>query len=84
MVAPDGEQFVEFGAVADPAHDQPGGGRLVGGGERGERHLGDLGVGNQLAGVGVDGRARVVHRCPGVGGDGGDRAGHRGVLGQHE
>jgi hypothetical protein len=75
------------GLVADPAHDQPGGGRVLigvrGGGERGERHLGDLGVGDQVAGVGVDDSARVVHRCPGLLGDAADRAVHRAVLGQH-
>ena len=38
-------------SVADPAHDQPGGDvlGLAAGGERGERHLGDLGVGRPTA-----------------------------------
>jgi len=54
MVAPDREQFL--GAVSDPAHHQACGDRVLGGGERGEGGLGDLGVGDQLAGV------RVEHR----------------------
>jgi hypothetical protein len=53
VVAPDREQFVTAGTVADPAHDQPGFDRVFGGGERGELDLGDLGVGDQLTGVGV-------------------------------
>ena len=36
VVAPDREQFVDLGPVTDPAHDQPGGDRVGGGGERGE------------------------------------------------
>ena len=59
VVPPDREQLLGRGPVADPAHDQPGGDRVPGGGERGEhRHLGDLGVGDQLTGVGVGHRAR--------------------------
>jgi hypothetical protein len=47
VVAPDVEQFVVFGFVAGPPHDQPGGDWVFGGGERGELDLGDLGVGDQ-------------------------------------
>ena len=36
VVPPDREQLVELGLVPDPAHDQPGGDRVLGGGERGE------------------------------------------------
>ena len=71
VVPPDREQLIEAGAVADPAHDQPGGDRVLGGGERGEhRYLGDLGVGDQLTGVGIGHRAGIVDRGPGVVGDG--------------
>lgn len=47
VVPPDREQFVEAGPVADSAYDQPGGDRLLGRCERGERgDLGDFGVGD--------------------------------------
>ena len=39
VVPPDREQLIEAGLVADPAHDQPGGHWLLGGGERGERGI---------------------------------------------
>ena len=85
VVPPDREQLVEAGLVTDPAHDQPGGDGLLGGGERGERgNLGDLGVADQLAGVGIVDRARVVHRGPGILGNGRDRLGHRRVLHHHQ
>ena len=60
-----GDDMVGVG-VADPAHDQPGGDLLrVGfGPERGERDLGDLGVGNPLPQLLVVDRVRVADRCP--------------------
>jgi hypothetical protein len=70
--------------IAHPPDDEPGGDRVIGAGERGEGDLGDFGVGNQVAGVGIDHRAGVAHRDPGVVADGGDRGVHRGVLGQGE
>lgn len=76
VVAPDREQLGELGPVPDPAHDQPGGDRPLGGGERGEDGFGDFGVGDQLTGVGIGDRAGVVHRHPGVVGDGGHRPYH--------
>jgi hypothetical protein len=64
VVAPDREQLGELVLVADPAHDQPGGDRVLGGAEGGELGFGDLGVADQLTGVGVEDRARVVDRRP--------------------
>ena len=63
VVAPDGEQLGQLGLVADPAHDQPGGDRVLGGGERGEGGLGDLRVGDQLCRC--PGRARRPGIAPG-------------------
>jgi hypothetical protein len=53
VVAPDREQLGELVLVPDPPHDQPGGDRMLGGAERGEADLGDLGVGDQLPGLGA-------------------------------
>ena len=44
----------------------------------------DLGVTDQLAGCRGRPPHRVMHRCPRLVGSGGDRAGHRGGLGQHQ
>ena len=45
MIPPDRKQLLEPGAVPDPPHNQPGGDRVPGGGERGELFdLGDLAV----------------------------------------
>ncbi|MBB5157369.1 hypothetical protein BJ970_004903 [Saccharopolyspora phatthalungensis] len=87
VVAPDGKQLALltfdgwFGQVADPAHDQARGDLLVFGlaGERGVG--GDLGfgLGDQLAGVGIDDRSGIADLPPGIGGNAGDRGGDRGV-----
>jgi hypothetical protein len=84
VVAPDREQLVGAGAVAHPAHHQPGGDRMFRGGECGERHLGDLGVEDQLAGVGIHDCARVAHRRPRVVGDAADGPIHRVVAHQRD
>jgi hypothetical protein len=60
VVPPDREQLLDSGLVTDPAHDQSGGHWMGGGGERGEGDFGDLRIGNQLPGVGIDHRARVA------------------------
>jgi Recombinase zinc beta ribbon domain len=57
---------------------------VLGARERGEPHLGDLSVGDQLPGVRIDDGAGVAHRHPRVLGDGGDRSHHHWVLRQDE
>ncbi|MEV7783214.1 hypothetical protein [Kitasatospora sp. NPDC088351] len=54
--------------AADPTYDEAGGDllSLLAAGEGGVGGLGDLGVGDQLAGVGVRERLRVLDRGPGA------------------
>src|SRR5947207_6390706 len=61
VVAPDREQRVLGVGVQDAANDEPAGDAVTGVGERGERYFGDLGVGDQLPGVGIGDRAGVLH-----------------------
>src|SRR5207248_4444515 len=79
VVAPHGEQCVVVVLVFDPAHDQPGGDLVAGAGEGGVAGFGDLGLRDQLAGIGIFHRAGVAHRLPRVLGDVGDGALDRGV-----
>ena len=55
VIPPHREQRIRVVGVLDPAHNEAGG-DLVASGERGVRGLGDLGVGDQLPGVGVGDR----------------------------
>jgi hypothetical protein len=55
--------------AADPAHDQPGGHRVPGAGERGVDGFGDLRVGDPPAGVFVDNGLWVLDVNPLVVGD---------------
>lgn len=64
----------------DPAHHQARGDRLLTRGERGVVHLGDLGIGDQLPGVGVNDGAGVAHRGPCVVGNRVDPALDGGIL----
>lgn len=82
MVTPDGKQGVAVVFVLDSAHDQPGGDGVFAACEGGVSGLGDLGIGDQFTGVGVLDRLRVMHWCPGVVCDGGDRRLDRGI-GRH-
>ena len=66
VVPPHREQLVGVVAVAYPPDDEPGGDLVFRAGERGVVDLGDLGVGDQLAGVGVEDGAGVAHRGPRV------------------
>ena len=54
VVSPHREQLVGVVAVAYPPDDEPGGDLVRRAGERGVVDFGDLGVGDQLAGVGVE------------------------------
>jgi hypothetical protein len=53
VIAPHREQCVGVAGVLDPAHHQPSGNPILGGGERSVGHLGDLGVGDARPGVGI-------------------------------
>lgn len=64
VVTPNREQLLKLRLVPDPAHDQAGGDRVLGGGERSELGFGDLGIGDQLPGVRVEDGTRVVHVNP--------------------
>ncbi len=88
VVAPDRKQLALFadggrsGQVTDPAHDEPGGdvlGLLPAGKGSVVRYLGDLGVRDQLASVGIDDRSGIADRRPRALGYGGDCALDRGV-----
>ena len=81
VVAPDREQGVLGAGVQDPADDEPAGCLVAGAGERGEFHFGHFAVGDQLAGVGIEDRAGVVHGRVRLVGNGRDRGVHRGVAG---
>src|SRR6478672_7090489 len=70
--------------VFDPAHHQAGGDRIGGGRKGGVDDFGDVGIRDPLTGVGIDDRAGIAHRCPGVGVDGGDRPLDRSVAGHHQ
>ena len=54
VVPPQREQLVGVVAVAYPPDDEPGGDLVFRASERGVVDFGDLGVGDQLAGVGVE------------------------------
>ncbi|MER6371873.1 hypothetical protein ABT255_26440 [Streptomyces mirabilis] len=86
VVAPGVEQLALPGGclrvqASYPAHDQTGGDLLglLASGERGVLDLGDLGVGDHLAGVGIHERLGVADRDPGAFGDAADRGGDGGV-----
>lgn len=70
VVAPDREQFVEPGPVADSAHDQPCGHGMAGRAERGEGGFGDLGIGDQVTGIRISitapGYCTGVHASSGI------------------
>src|SRR5690606_33053794 len=86
VVAPGVEQLAlpggRFRAQAShPAHDQTGGDvfALLAACEGGVGDLGDLGVGDHLAGVGVHEGVGVADRYPGIVADAADRGGDGGV-----
>ena len=66
VIAPHREQGVGVAGIFDAAHDQPGGDGATAAQPQGVGRFGDLGVGDQRAGVRVSHRARVVHRLVGV------------------
>ena len=82
VIAPHREQRVRVAGVLDPAHHQPGGDAAMASHAQGVGGFGDLGVGDQRAGVGVDDRARIVHRGKRVVVDGLDRRGDPAVSAQ--
>ena len=66
VIPPHREQRVAVAGVLDPAHHRAGGDRIGGGREGGVGDFGDFGIRDPLTGVGIDDRAGIAHRCPGV------------------
>jgi len=66
--------------AADPAHDQPGGHRGLGAGERGVGRLGDLSAARDDDPVVVLDRVPVGDRLPGIVTDHRDHPGHGGIV----
>src|SRR4029077_16226283 len=66
VIPPHGKQRVRVAGIFDAAHHQPHGERADAAQPQRVAGFGDLGIGDQLAGVGVFDRSRIVHRGVGV------------------